>query len=112
MQAKSAQLGQRRQVRAASSNGASSAFRVGQRIRVTKPLKVYNVPKHTDGVDLMGQEGTIFKNIEIYKEKVLSATHPSVVKFEMNLNGAGVKFQVHLVGSPPRAPFRTHMRVQ
>mmetsp|Transcript_37663 Transcript_37663/g.83870 ORF Transcript_37663/g.83870 Transcript_37663/m.83870 type:complete len:117 (-) Transcript_37663:543-893(-) len=81
----------------ASGNGVSTgAFAEGTRIKVTKPVKLYSVPKHPEGIDIEGMEGVVAKDITNFKGKVISANFPYVVKFVTQLGGADIKFQAHL----------------
>lgn len=97
------------------SNGAS-VFADGQKVKVSKPVKVFHVPKHPEGVELEGMVGEVQKNCTQFKGKVLSANFPYVVKFITKMNGADVKFSVHLVGGADGADqedkARELMRVQ
>ena len=81
-----------------SGNGTSSgAFGEGQRVKVAVPVKVYHAPKHPEGLDLHGMEGTVVKDVTQYKGKVLSANFPLFVEFALPAGDKPSKFKVHLV---------------
>ncbi|KAL6745569.1 ferredoxin thioredoxin reductase, variable chain [Haematococcus lacustris] len=78
----------------ASSNG--TPFADGSRVKVTKPITVYHIPKHSAGVNIEGMEGEVVKNAANYKGKVLSPNLPVVVKFVTKIGDVDAKFNVHL----------------
>lgn len=94
-----------------SGNGTSSgAFVAGQRVKVATSIKVFNAPKHPEGLDLMGMEGTVVKDVTQYKGKVLSANYPMEVEFVLTPGSEGVrpsKFKVHLVRAGASRAART-----
>nr|GFA70326.1 ferredoxin-thioredoxin reductase, variable chain-like [Tanacetum cinerariifolium] len=81
-----------------SSQGGKNSVKVGARVRVKVPLKVYHVPKVSE-VELNGKEGKIKENIAVWKGKYISASFPIKVEFFEVLEGRGnapVKFFAHL----------------
>lgn len=78
-------------------NHSSGKYAPGMKVKVTKPIKMYSVPKHPEGLDIEGMEGEVFKDVSTHKGKVLSAGRPIVVKFVKDFDGKAVKFQAHLV---------------
>jgi hypothetical protein len=83
-------------VRASGSNGASIAE--GAKVKVVKPVKVYHVPKKTDGFCLEGLEGTLVANVMEYKGKTLSANLPYRIQFQLEGDGPKpIKLFAHLV---------------
>ncbi|OWM72629.1 ferredoxin-thioredoxin reductase, variable chain-like [Punica granatum] len=70
--------------------------RIGARVRVTAPVKVYHVPRVPE-VDLTGMEGVLKQNVAIWKGKRVSANLPLKVEFVKDIEGRGpVKFFAHL----------------
>ncbi|KAL3731835.1 hypothetical protein ACJRO7_028664 [Eucalyptus globulus] len=70
--------------------------RIGARVRVTVPLKVYHVPRVPE-VDLTGMEGELKQNVAEFKGKRISANLPFKVQFVKEIEGRGpVKFFAHL----------------
>lgn len=82
----------------ASGNGAPPKFAEGAAVKVVKPVKIFHAPKHPDGIDLEGMQGKFVKDVTEFKGMTLSANLPIKVAFELEKDGAKVKFQVHLVG--------------
>jgi len=78
----------------ASSNGSVAQ---GATVKVVKDVKVFHVPKHTDGLSLQGMQGTVISNVAFYKEKHLSANLPWKVQFGLEKDGTTTKFFAHLV---------------
>eukprot|EP00250_Pteridium_aquilinum_P022594 c25436_g1_i1 orf=165-662(+) len=68
---------------------------VGSRIRVSKSLKVFHVPKHPE-FDLEGCEGELKDVLTSWKGKPISANLPYKVQFVLDLEGKQVKFFAHL----------------
>ncbi|XP_010067051.2 ferredoxin-thioredoxin reductase, variable chain, chloroplastic [Eucalyptus grandis] len=70
--------------------------RIGARVRVTVPLKVYHVPRVPE-VDLTGMEGELKQYVAEFKGKRISANLPFKVQFVKEIEGRGpVKFFAHL----------------
>jgi len=83
------------------SSSASSALpeeakKIGARVRVKVPLKVYHVPRVPE-VDLTGMEGELKQYVGLWKGKRISANFPFKVEFRTEIEGRGpVKFFAHL----------------
>ncbi|KAK4784857.1 hypothetical protein SAY86_019225 [Trapa natans] len=70
--------------------------RIGARVRVKAPLKVYHVPRVPE-IDLMGLEGMLKQYVAVWKGKRVSANLPFKVEFVKDIEGRGpVKFFAHL----------------
>ncbi|KAF3785854.1 Ferredoxin-thioredoxin reductase variable chain [Nymphaea thermarum] len=69
--------------------------KIGARVRVTVPLKVYHVPKVAE-LDLNGMEGEIKDNVSIWKGKHISANLPYKVQFAAQVGDRSIKFFAHL----------------
>ncbi|CAN1164970.1 Ferredoxin-thioredoxin reductase, variable chain [Linum perenne] len=71
--------------------------RIGARVRVKVPLKVYHVPKVPE-VDLTGKEGKVKQYVGVWKDKQISANLPYKVEFLLDIEGrdAPVKLLAHL----------------
>ncbi|XP_030449885.1 ferredoxin-thioredoxin reductase subunit A1, chloroplastic-like isoform X2 [Syzygium oleosum] len=70
--------------------------RIGARVRVKVPLKVYHVPRVPE-VDLTGMEGELKQYVADFKGKRISANLPCKVQFVKEIEGRGpVKFFAHL----------------
>jgi len=69
--------------------------KVGDRVKVKGPLKVYHVPKMPE-FDLGGIEGVLNDYVAIWKGKRISANFPYKVQFNMEVNGRPIKFYAHL----------------
>ena len=79
-----------------SDEEAAGVARVGARVRVKGPLKVYHVPKVPE-FDLTGKEGEIKQYVGVWKGKRISANLPYKVEFFTEVEGRGlVKFFAHL----------------
>ncbi|XP_062108024.1 ferredoxin-thioredoxin reductase, variable chain-like [Humulus lupulus] len=79
-----------------SEEDAAGVAKVGARVRVKVPLKVYHVPKVPE-IDLMGMEGEIKQYVAIWKGKQISANLPYKVQFVTEVEGRGaVKLLAHL----------------
>jgi WD repeat-containing protein 35 len=65
-------------------------------VKVVKSVKVFHVPKHEE-LDLEGLQGTFVKDVTEFKGQTLSANLPIKVAFQIEKDGATVKFQAHLV---------------
>ncbi|OVA10757.1 Lipoyl synthase [Macleaya cordata] len=70
--------------------------KIGARVRVKIPLKVYHVPKVPE-VDLTGMEGKVKQYVGLWKGKHISANLPFKIEFVKDIEGRGpVKFVAHL----------------
>lgn len=69
--------------------------KVGDRVKVRGPLKVYHIPK-TPEFDLGGVEGEVNDYVGVWKGKHISANLPYKVQFNMEIDGRSVKFFAHL----------------
>ncbi|XP_050235225.1 ferredoxin-thioredoxin reductase, variable chain [Mercurialis annua] len=70
--------------------------KVGARVRVKAPLKVYHVPRIPE-LDLTGKEGRLKQYVALWKGKRISANFPYKVEFLIEVEGRGaVKFFAHL----------------
>lgn len=80
-------------------DSSSSTAKIGARVRVKVPLKVYHVPKVPE-VDLTGREGQIKQNVTFWKDnKRISANLPYKVEFVADdIQGprGPLKFVAHL----------------
>ncbi|KAL1356327.1 hypothetical protein AAHE18_05G176400 [Arachis hypogaea] len=75
---------------------SSKVSKVGARVRVKSPLKVYHVPKVPE-LDLDGMEGQIKQYVGLWNGKRISANLPYKVEFVTEVEGRGkVKFFAHL----------------
>ena len=58
-------------------------MQVGDRIRVSTSVVIYHHPKNRgQAVDILNQEGTIYKIATEWKGRPVSANFPLVVKFD------------------------------
>ncbi|XP_043702853.1 ferredoxin-thioredoxin reductase, variable chain, chloroplastic-like [Telopea speciosissima] len=74
----------------------SSRAKIGARVRVKAPLKVYHVPKVPE-LDVTGMEGKLKQYVGLWKGKRISANLPFKVEFVTEIEGRGtVKFFTHL----------------
>ncbi|KAK9051377.1 hypothetical protein SSX86_028004 [Deinandra increscens subsp. villosa] len=72
--------------------------KIGARVRVKVPLKVYHIPKVLE-LDLNGKEGEIKEYVAVWKGKHISANLHYKIEFLEVLEGRGdsaVKFFAHL----------------
>ncbi|XP_058090201.1 ferredoxin-thioredoxin reductase subunit A1, chloroplastic-like [Magnolia sinica] len=71
--------------------------RIGAKVRVKVPLKVYHVPKVPE-IDLFNMEGTMKQYVALWKGKRISANLPFKVEFITSVEGRDepVKFAAHL----------------
>ncbi|XP_010933312.1 ferredoxin-thioredoxin reductase, variable chain [Elaeis guineensis] len=76
---------------------AEALAKVGRRVRVKVPLKVYHVLKAPE-LDLNGMEGEIKQYVGLWKGKRISANLPFKVEFHVAVDGQPkpVKFFAHL----------------
>ncbi|CAH1416494.1 unnamed protein product [Lactuca virosa] len=82
----------------ASASEEESPAKIGARVRVKVPLKVYHIPKVQE-VELNGKEGKIKEYVALWKGKQISANFPYKIEFLEKLEGRGdapVKFFAHL----------------
>lgn len=80
----------------ASDEDETGGAKIGARVRVTAPLKVYHVAKSPE-IDITGMEGTLKQYVGLWKGKKISANLPFKVEFVTEVEGRGaVKFFVHL----------------
>ncbi|XP_071717352.1 uncharacterized protein [Rutidosis leptorrhynchoides] len=82
----------------ASTSEEEIPSKIGAKVRVKVPLKVYHIPKVPE-VELKGKEGKIKDYIAVWKGKHISANLPYKIEFFEKLEGRGdapVKFFVHL----------------
>ncbi|KAJ0038417.1 hypothetical protein Pint_21928 [Pistacia integerrima] len=78
------------------SNPSEEEAKIGAKVRVKVPLKVYHVPRVPE-VDLNGMEGVLKQNVSVFKGKKISANMPYKVQFVTQVEGRGpVKFFAHL----------------
>ncbi|KAJ4812051.1 hypothetical protein LUZ62_024617 [Rhynchospora pubera] len=80
-----------------SEEEAEAAAKIGKKVRVTVPLKVYHVMKIPD-LDLCGLEGAIKQYVAIWKGKRITANLPFKVEFFIPVEGQDkpVKVLAHL----------------
>ncbi|EHA8588201.1 ferredoxin-thioredoxin reductase, variable chain [Cocos nucifera] len=76
---------------------AEALSKIGRRIRVKVPLKVYHVLKAPE-LDLNGMEGEIKQYVALWKGKRISANLPFKIEFHVPVEGQPkpVKFFAHL----------------
>ncbi|MCD7450360.1 hypothetical protein HAX54_005562 [Datura stramonium] len=77
---------------------AAAIGKVGSKVKVTVPLKVYHVPKVPE-LDLDGRIGTLKQYVAVHKGKQISANLPYKVEFvvdDLEGRSAPVKFSAHL----------------
>lgn len=80
----------------ATSDDDTGGARIGARVRVKVPLKVYHVPKAPE-IDITGLEGVLKQYVGLWKGKRISANLPYKVEFFTEVEGRGqVKFFAHL----------------
>ncbi|GMN65443.1 hypothetical protein TIFTF001_034507 [Ficus carica] len=80
----------------ATSDDDTGGARIGARVRVKVPLKVYHVPKAPE-IDITGLEGVLKQYVGLWKGKRISANLPYKVEFVTEVEGRGrVKFFAHL----------------
>ncbi|XP_010276155.1 PREDICTED: ferredoxin-thioredoxin reductase, variable chain-like [Nelumbo nucifera] len=81
---------------AAAEEEESSLAKIGARVRVKVPLKVYHIPKVPE-FDLTGMEGELKQYVGLWKGNRISANLPFKVEFVTKIEGRGtVKFFAHL----------------
>ena len=70
--------------------------KIGARVRVKVPLKVFHVPKVPE-LDLTGMEGVLRQYVGVWKGNRISANLPFKIAFVADIEGRGpVKFFAHL----------------
>jgi hypothetical protein len=76
---------------------AAAAPKIGWRVRVTAPLRVYHVVKAPD-LDIQGMEGVVKQYVCVWKGKRITANFPFKVEFSLDVDGQPkpVRFFVHL----------------
>uniref|UniRef100_A0A0D9VIR2 Ferredoxin thioredoxin reductase alpha chain domain-containing protein n=1 Tax=Leersia perrieri TaxID=77586 RepID=A0A0D9VIR2_9ORYZ len=76
---------------------AAAAPKIGKRVRVTAPLRVYHVMKAPD-LDIEGMEGVVKQYVGVWKGKRITANFPYKVEFHLPVEGQPkpVRFFVHL----------------
>ncbi|KAG0499575.1 hypothetical protein HPP92_003822 [Vanilla planifolia] len=76
---------------------AEAAAKIGARIRVKSPIKIYHVMK-APGLDLCGLEGVVKQYVGVWKGKRISANLPFKVEFILPADGEEkpIKFVAHL----------------
>lgn len=74
-----------------------AAEKIGKKVRVKVPLKVYHVTKAPD-LDLLGMEGVVKQYVGLWKGKKISANLPFKVEFFIAVDGLPnpVRFFAHL----------------
>jgi hypothetical protein len=66
----------------AGDEGETKAgIEAGTKVKVTKSVKIYHMPKRQDGLDLQGFEGTVQEVITEYQGKPLTANCPYKIQF-------------------------------
>ncbi|KAL5993355.1 hypothetical protein ACLOJK_014279 [Asimina triloba] len=80
-----------------SQESEASLARIGAKVKVKVPLKVYHVPKVPE-IDLFPMEGTIKQYVGLWKGHRISANLPFKVEFLAKVEGRDqpVKFVAHL----------------
>ncbi|KAG8060131.1 hypothetical protein GUJ93_ZPchr0002g24578 [Zizania palustris] len=76
---------------------AAVAPKIGKRVRVTAPIRVYHVMKAPD-LDIQGMEGVVKQYVAIWKGKLITANFPFKVEFHIDVEGQPkpVRFFGHL----------------
>ncbi|CAN0888217.1 Ferredoxin-thioredoxin reductase, variable chain [Linum grandiflorum] len=84
-------------IRSSNESSQEEQHRIGARVKVKVPLKVYHVPKVPE-VDLTGKEGKLKQFVGVWKGKQISANLPYKVEFLLELEGRDgpVKLFAHL----------------
>ncbi|KAH8501849.1 hypothetical protein H0E87_016574 [Populus deltoides] len=67
--------------------------KIGARVRVKAPVKVYHVPRVAEEVDLCGLDGEVKQYVSQWKGRRVSANLPCKTQF---VHSGGVKFFAHL----------------
>ncbi|KAL5211244.1 hypothetical protein ABZP36_022091 [Zizania latifolia] len=76
---------------------AAVAPKIGKRVRVTAPIRVYHVMKAPD-LDVQGMEGVLKQYVAVWKGKRITANFPFKVEFHLDVEGQPkpVRFFAHL----------------
>ncbi|CAN6252489.1 unnamed protein product [Urochloa humidicola] len=76
---------------------AAAAPKIGKRVRVTAPLRVYHIVKAPD-LDIQGMEGVVKQYVGVWKGKRITANLPFKIEFQIDVEGQPkpVRFFVHL----------------
>ncbi|KAG8037937.1 hypothetical protein GUJ93_ZPchr0006g46370 [Zizania palustris] len=76
---------------------AAVAPKIGKRVRVTAPIRVYHVVKAPD-LDVQGMEGVVKQYVAVWKGKRITANFPFKVEFHLDVEGQPkpVRFFAHL----------------
>lgn len=83
-------------VEALQEDAPEAVGKIGARVRVKVPLKVYHVPKVPE-LNLSGMEGVVKQYVGVWKGKRISANLPFKIEFLVDIEGRGpVKFLAHL----------------
>ena len=69
--------------------------KVGDKVKVRGPLKVYHVPKIPQ-FDIGGMEGVVNDYVGLWKGKRISTNFPYKVQFNVEVGGRPIKFYAHL----------------
>ena len=69
--------------------------KVGDRVKVRGPLKVYHIPKMPE-FDIWDMEGVVNEYVGLWKGKCISANFPYKVQFNVEVGGCPIKFYAHL----------------
>ncbi|KAL9453185.1 hypothetical protein AB3S75_008894 [Citrus x aurantiifolia] len=80
---------------ASASDDGFDESKIGSRVKVKVPLKVYHVPRVPEH-DLSGMEGVLKQYVGVWKGKKISANMPYKVAFVTEIEGRPVKFFAHL----------------
>ncbi|KAG6760625.1 hypothetical protein POTOM_037148 [Populus tomentosa] len=67
--------------------------KIGAKVRVKVPVKVYHVPRVAEELDLCGFEGEVKQYVNLWKGRRVSANLPYKIQF---VHSGGVKFFAHL----------------
>ena len=69
--------------------------KVGDRVKVRGPLKVYHIPKMPE-FDIGDMEGIANDYVGLWKGKHIYANFPYKVQFNVEVDGRPIKFHAHL----------------
>lgn len=83
-------------VEQAQEDAAAEVGKIGARVRVKVPLKVFHIPRAPE-LDITGMEGVLRQYVGVWKGKRISANLPFKIEFVAEIEGRGpVKFFAHL----------------